>query len=303
MTTTTPHSAVVVGVDGSPQSWHALAWAAGRAEVTSRPLHILHAEGALSAPYDLTLMEPPADHVCTEALDKVRTAHPDLPVTWSQPTDSPISALVNASTNAAEVVLGTRGMSAVRGAVLGSVTTEVSATAHSPVIVVRGASIDGESTGPVVIGVDGRPDSVSALDFAFADAERRGVPLVAVLAWQLDRQDFASGIPMPGGDMRATQTHHHRRLEEALAGPTSRHPDVQVTAEVTCAPTAGALAKRSSGASLLVVGTRGHHEITGLLLGSVSQAMMRRAACPVAIVSHTHSEPTTPARQSAATSA
>lgn len=286
MSTTIPEVAVVVGVDGSPQSWQALTWAADRAETTARPLHVVHAEGALSAPYDLTAPERLIDHVCDEAVRRVHAQHPGLAVTWSRPAESPIPALVDASHVASEIVLGTRGMSAVRGAVLGSVTTEVSATARCPVMVVRGASLDGRSTGPVVVGVDGRPDSVAALEFAFEDAEQRGVPVVAVLAWQLDRWDFASGIPMPGGDMRAAQAHHRDRLELALVAPAACHPGVRFSADVVCAPTASALAQRSTGASLLVVGTRGHRELTGFVLGSVSQAMMRRAPCPVAVVAH-----------------
>ncbi|WP_446666347.1 universal stress protein [Flexivirga sp. B27] len=290
MTTTIPQHAIVVGVDGSPQAWEALRWAADRAAVTSRPLHLMHAGGRLAEAFDLTPSRPPIDAVCNEALGRVRGDHPELPVTWSQPIDSPIPALVDASDIASEIVLGTRGLGAVRGAVLGSVTTEVSATANCPVMVVRGDPVDGKSTGPVVVGVDGRPDGVAALDFAFEDAARRGVPLVAVLAWQLDRWDFASGIPMPGGDMKAAHEHHLATLQQTLAEPRSRHPKVEVRTVVECAPTAGSLAQQSVGASLLVVGTRGHRELTGFVLGSVSQAMMRRAACPVAVVAHVHAE-------------
>ena len=285
-------AAVVVGIDGSGPAWQALTWAAERAEATSRPLHILHADGALSAPHGRPPKERQIHHLCSEAIIRVRQHHPELAITCSQPAEAPIPALVGASRTAAELVLGTRGMSAVRGAVLGSVTIEVSATAHCPVIVVRGASANGASTGPVVVGVDGKSDSIAALDFAFEDAERRGVPLVAVYAWQLDRWDFASGIPMPGGDMRAAHAHHRARLEEALAAPAARHPGVDVTTDVVCAPTAGTLAHRSNKASLLIVGTHGHRELSGLLLGSVSQALMRRSACPVAVVAQPHTEAT-----------
>lgn len=288
MTTKIPENALVVGVDGSPQSWEALRWAADRAELLQRPLHLMHAAAHLAEPFDLTPSRPAIDAVCNEALSRVRADHPELPVTWSQPSESPIPALIEASAVAGEIVLGTRGMGAVRGAVLGSVTTEVSATAQCPVIVVRGTPLDGKSTGPVVVGVDGRADGVAALDFAFDDAARRGVPLVPVLAWQLDRWDFASGIPMPGGDMKAATEHHRAKLEHVLAGPAARYPGVEVRPVVECAPTAGSLAQQSVGASLLVVGTRGHRELSGFVLGSVSQAMMRRAACPVAVVAHVH---------------
>lgn len=282
-----PDNAVAVGLDGSKEGWQALLWAAARATDTSRPLHILHAEGALSSRYELSTESPIAiDNICDEGLGMVKQHHPDLAVTWSQPSESPTSALVRASITASEVVLGTRGTGAAHDAVLGSVTTQVSAAAHCPVIVVRGALRDGQRKGPVVVGVDARSDSDTALDFAFADADRRGVPLVAVLCWQLDRWDFASGIPMPGGDMKSAHQYHRDALEQALSGPASRHPGVQVTADVICGPSAGSLAHRSDGASLLVVGTRGHRELAGLVLSSVSQSVARHALCPVAVVAH-----------------
>lgn len=285
-----PSNAVVVGVDGSRESWNALRWAADRAAEAASPLHVMHAEGALYSTYGPTPDVNPIDNICDEALGIVQHHHPDLAVTWSQPADSPVNALVDASIVAGEIVLGTRGLGAVRGAVLGSVATRVSAAAHCPVLVIRAAFTELQSRGPVVVGVDLRPDGVAALDFAFAEADRRGLGVVAVLCWQLDRMDFASGIPMPGGNMAAAQEHHRGLLRKALAGPSARYPSVRVTPRVECAPTAETLVEHSTNASLLVVGTRGHREVTGLVLGAVSQRMMRRALCPVAVVSHTRAE-------------
>lgn len=286
MTSTVPNNAIVIGVDGSTESWNALRWAADRADEGARPLHVLHARGALSSWSGPELSNEPVDNICDEAVGIVARHHPDLVVTWSQPPRSPVPALTDASRAASEVVLGARGTGAVRGAVLGSVATGVSATAYCPVLTTRRAIAARQCDKPVVAGVDLGPDGLAALDFAFAEAERRGVPLVAVRCWQLDRWDFASGIPMPGGNMRAAQQHHRALLEEALARPVSRHPNVHVTTQVMSGRTAGALVERSAGASLLVVGTRGHREVAGVVLGSVSQSVMRRALCPVAVVAH-----------------
>ncbi|GAB3580247.1 universal stress protein [Calidifontibacter terrae] len=285
-----PSDAVVVGVDGSLESRGALRWAANRAEQAKRPLHVLHAEGAPIATYSPALKVAPNDNICAEAIGLVAQLKPELRVTWSEPAESPVLALIDASTVASELVLGTRGSGAVRGAVLGSVTVQVSTTAQCPVLVVRGPVTDRQVKGPVVVGVDLRPDSLAALDFAFGEADRRGVGLLVVLCWQLDRWDFASGIPMPGGDMAAVAQDHRTLLNEALAGPSGRYPGVAVTTHVKCAPTAATLVEQSSNASLLVVGTRGHREVAGLVLGSVSQSVMRRALCPVAVVAHTRTE-------------
>lgn len=283
-TSSIPRDSVVVGVDGSRQATMALLWAADRAEITSSPLHLLQAEGPWWTPYDLPPDVLAKDTVCAEALDLVRRDHPGIAVTCSRPATPPVPALLGASIVAREIVLGTRGMGSVRGAVLGSVTTQVSAAAQCPVIVVRGTSVNGKNTGPVVVGVDARPDGVAALDFAFEDAARRHVPLVAVLAWQLDRWDFACSTPVPRSALLASEQFHQSELEQALVGPATRHPGVEVTTVIECAATAGSLTHHSANASLLVVGTRGHRELTGFVLGSVSQAMMRRSACPVAVV-------------------
>ena len=303
MSSHVPENAIVVGVDGSAESWHALRWAADRAGRTHRPLHIIHAQGALFSSYSPAPEGEPIDGICEEALEIVTRRHPELGVTWSQPPVSPVPALLEASMYAGEILLGTKGADAVRGAVLGSVAIQVSTAARCPVLVIRGAVSERRSNGPVVVGVDLRPDSLAALEFAFGEAERCGVPLLAVRCWQLDRLDFASGIPMPGGNMKAAHRHHQSLLDQALVGPSSRHPNVEVQTYVACARAAGTLVERSATASLLVVGTRGHHEVGGLVLGSVSQSVMRRSSCPVAVVPRTAGARAATSRDEAPTSA
>jgi nucleotide-binding universal stress UspA family protein len=50
------------------------------------------------------------------------------------------------------------------------------------------------------------------------------------------------------------------------------------------------LAEVSRDAALLIVGSRGHGELVGSLLGSVGQQLLHHAGCPVMIV---HPEPAT----------
>ena len=73
-------------------------------------------------------------------------------------------------------------------------------------------------------------------------------------------------------------------LAESLAGVRAEHPDVRLEHEVVAVAPDTCLVDASAGASLVVVGSRGLGYFRGLLLGSVSQAVLHRAECPVAVV-------------------
>jgi hypothetical protein len=59
---------------------------------------------------------------------------------------------------------------------------------------------------------------------------------------------------------------------------------ITVTTTVASGDPAQALVEIARSAELLVVGTRGHGALVGALLGSVSQAVVRRAPCTVVVV-------------------
>jgi cation-transporting P-type ATPase F len=71
------------------------------------------------------------------------------------------------------------------------------------------------------------------------------------------------------------------------AGWQDKHPDLAIERRVVRDRPAQELTALSAGAQLVVVGSRGRGGFAGLLLGSVSQALLRHAACPVAVVRET----------------
>ncbi|SPF02725.1 Universal stress proteinc/MT2085 [Streptomyces sp. MA5143a] len=73
-------------------------------------------------------------------------------------------------------------------------------------------------------------------------------------------------------------------MSEALAVHRENYPGVNVKREVVQGGTREALIEASRAAQLLVVGARGRGGFAGLLLGSVSQATLHHAHCPVAVV-------------------
>lgn len=72
-------------------------------------------------------------------------------------------------------------------------------------------------------------------------------------------------------------------LDRAVERWAAKYPDVQVTTTAAQGTLTHQVIDASKGANLLVVGSRGHGAFAGMLLGSVSQAAVRHAHCPVAI--------------------
>ena len=85
-------------------------------------------------------------------------------------------------------------------------------------------------------------------------------------------------------DWQSAAVEAEEALSERLAGWGAKFPDVAAQRVVARTHAARALLDHAARAQLIVVGSRGHGEIAGLLLDSVSNALMHAAGCPVAIV-------------------
>lgn len=73
-------------------------------------------------------------------------------------------------------------------------------------------------------------------------------------------------------------------VTQRLEACADRHPGVRVTTRVVHGSAAHRLVEAAEGACLLVVGSRGTGGLTGMVLGSTSQAVVRHAPCPVLLV-------------------
>ncbi len=290
--TATADAPVLVGVDGSGQAMDAVRWGAREALACGAPLRLLTAFGWMPVlDAEDPLRSPHAGHALREAAERDLAAArqeaerlaPGLEVVTELRAATPAGLLVDGSAWARMVVVGHRGAGGFATLVLGSVGAAVAAHAACPVVVVRGAG-DGAAapaTGPVVVGVDGSPVSEAALGFAVDAAVRRGVPLVAVHAWQDIAFDTSVAALI---DWDAEVVEQEALLAERLAGWHEKQPDLEIQRVVVQDDPARALRDRSAGAQLVVVGSRGRGGFAGLLLGSVGQSLLRHADCPVAVV-------------------
>ncbi|ETW24336.1 universal stress protein [Mycobacterium gastri] len=282
---------IVVGIDESPSARLAVQWAARDAELRNIPLTLVHAV----SPEVSTLLKMPMPaglarwqqdrgrRLVDEALKVVDEAargggpagvHTEILGSAAVPT------LVDLSKDAEMVVTGCLGSRRWPGRLLGSVSSAVLRYAHCPVVIVHDddPSVPQRDQAPVLVGIDGSAASELATAFAFDEAARRRVGLVALHAWSdIDISEW------PGIDWPATQSMAEQVLAERLAGWQEQYPDVAVTRIAVQDQPARQLVDRSGQAQLVVVGSRGRGGFAGMSVGSVGEAVAQLAQVPVIV--------------------
>jgi len=286
---------LIVGVDGSTQSHTALRWAAREAALRKVPLTLVHVQpvGLLSWGYGYAteplvqdyakLQEREGQRILADAtriVGETTSGAGPLEIHKELMFSSPVPTLIDLSKDADMIVVGCRGHGAWGRALLGSVSTGLVHHAHCPVAVIHDEpSPPPDVAAPVVVGIDGSPASELATAIAFDEAAMRAVELVALHSWA----DFgwpAYDGPTPWFDLRAEA---EETLAERLAGWHERYPDVSVRQVVTPDEPARHLVEEASSAQLLVVGSHGRGGFAGMMLGSVSSAVVHAAHIPVIV--------------------
>jgi nucleotide-binding universal stress UspA family protein len=173
----------------------------------------------------------------------------------------------------------------------------------------QGATSNGVSA--VVVGVDGSAGAQEALRWALAEGRLRNAPVRAVHAWTfgyiggtIDADPYL-GDPLGwytsalGVDLSDLHRAAEDLLERALAAVGEDAEGVEIERWVVQGAAAEVLVAAAAAGDLLVVGSRGHSDFAGILLGSVSQKCVHHASCPVVVV---HApKPTSAAQDSDAT--
>jgi nucleotide-binding universal stress UspA family protein len=282
---------VVVGVDGSDHALRAVRWGAAEAGRRGVPLRLVIAFAWVSDTaaghrghgerYREILLGIARGKLADAAV-VAEMATPGGEVEQQLIVGSPIVVLADEARRAQVLVVGDRGLSRIEGLLAGSVAVALAAHAPCPVVVVRGADKEPAATAPVVVGVDGSTGSDAAIAFAFEAASARHTGLVAVHSW-LDMV-FEPEIAAMLSDRDAIETAERQLLSDRLAGWSEKYPDVIAEQLAIRGSPARSLLEQAAAAQLVVVGSRGHGDFTGWVLGSVSNALLHRSPCPVAVV-------------------
>ncbi|PWJ46919.1 Nucleotide-binding universal stress protein, UspA family [Quadrisphaera granulorum] len=294
---------VVVGWDGSEGAVRALHWACEEAERLGAPLRVVvciawhpvasaETAGAILTPPDLRRL---GEQLAAQAVTRVRGEHPGVQVSsvvhdWA----AAVPALLDESGAARLMVLGSRGHGAFADLLLGSTSAQVAVHARCPVVVVRppergadGPSGTTTTAGRrVVVGADTSPAARCALRFALQAAATRGAEVTAVRAWQPPSLWGSGQIGPALEHVEALEQAQAELLDEVVreAQAAADAEGVVVHQRVVRNHPATALLQAAQAAELLVVGSRGSGGFRGLLLGSVSRAVLHHAHGPVALV-------------------
>ena len=132
----------------------------------------------------------------------------------------------------------------------------------------------------IVVGVDGSADSVLALRWACREASIRDAEVHAVHVREAPMHSPASyAVPAPGDDCADDDTQMWKVVLPDLA------EGIRVRTETSVGLVARVLLDRCKGADMLVLGTSGESPGGGGSAGPVIRACLRRAACPVVVIS------------------
>ncbi|WP_027341535.1 universal stress protein [Hamadaea tsunoensis] len=299
MPTDIPIKPVVAGVDGSAGGLAAARYAAHEAELRGAPLVLLAAYEIPMYGYFPTGMgylpddRPEIDEQLAALGKQLREEYPAVrEISGRQVVGGAAGILIDESRRAQLTVVGCRGIGGFTELLLGSVSSQLIAHAESPVIVLRPPAAEvppgpeqppapPAPDGPILVGVDGSPAGQTALRFAVDQARRRDVDLIALHVFPITATQTRDEVARAEAGARLV-------LADAVA-PWAHEPGVRIQTRTLAAHNIQqAMIDAARTAGLIVVGSRGRGGFKGLLLGSVSQALVHHAVHPIAVIHADH---------------
>lgn len=293
MSSTATHRLVIAAVDGSAASMAAVTWAARDAVTRRVPLtlvHVLAEQPATRWPQphvsDTRREDEREERGCEildaaeEAAHQATTDHP-VEVKRHVKVGGELRVLVEMSNDAAVVAVGARGQGAGTKPTLGSIAAGLIRHAHCPVAVIHDAIplTRDSARAPVLLGIDGSFEIGDVeLAFAFDEASRRGVGVVALHCWGDHGMHQVSAI-----DRGRELEKGNEVLSERLVGWERAYPHVALERRLVHGGAADQLLKASQEAQLTVIGGDGWGGVAGYLFGSVDSSVLETVRTPVVI--------------------
>lgn len=274
---------IVVGAADSDAGRRAVQWAADRAEAHRQPLLLIGVVGgATGAVGESEFLNATIDATAA-TLEELAAPLRErgLTVEVRAQAGNPVNVLIDASKDAAVLVIGSDYLGPGHGPARGSHGVRIAAAAHSPVIVVP--DTDAGNRSGVVVGVDGSEVSEAATRFAAQEADRLGERLIAVTVWTpVPLPRHISAYPLEY--VESMEAVSAETLGVALGGLRQDFPDLQIEERVERGYPSEIINEIAGTARMIVVGSHGRGAVARFLLGSISHEVLARLATVTAVV-------------------
>lgn len=136
----------------------------------------------------------------------------------------------------------------------------------------------------VVVAVDGSEASNNAVRWAANTAMKRGLPLRLATSYTMPQYLYAEGMVPPDELFSDMQSESMEKIEQARGIAHEVAPDVLIGHTIAEGSPIDMLLEMSSEVTMLVLGSRGLGGLSGMVMGSVSAAVVSHAHCPVVVV-------------------
>lgn len=276
---------ITVGYDGSEPSHAALRWAGQEAVALGASVDVVQcypdAMTSVAAAFTITALEASASMAKQAAQGAAALLHedyPDLTISPATVCGSPGYALIDGVGEDEMVVLGGSAHHGALAAILGTTPRAVVRRAPCPVIVVPGESL----TSPprrIVVGVDGSPGNVAAINWAADEADLHRTPLLVLHAWEYPYTYALGYEPTTAHDVMHVDA---QRVLDGAVETARERCGAEVTGMLVERGAVGALLQTVQDGDLLVLGS-GRPARSGLL-GSVPNRVMDEVDVPIVVV-------------------
>lgn len=136
----------------------------------------------------------------------------------------------------------------------------------------------------VVVAVDGSDASKQAVRWAANTANKRGIPLRLASSYTMPQFLYAEGMVPPQELFDDLQAESLEKIDEARALAHEVAPEIKIGHTIAEGSPIDMLLEMSKSATMIVMGSRGLGGLSGMVLGSVSGAVVSHASCPVVVV-------------------
>ncbi|HET7270583.1 MAG TPA: universal stress protein [Rubrobacter sp.] len=291
---------ILLASDGSEDAEMATTTAVDLAKVSASELHVLHVGPGLPL-YELPdyparfedvvgAQRQEAQRVLDEQVRRVEDLGANVVAAHLEMDERPDRAIVELGEKlgAGLLVMGSRGLGGLRRALLGSVSSSVVHHAHCPILVVRG----GPPAFPtkVLLAIDGSEDAQLAADTALDLSGKLESELHVVYVEPMPERHTKPvrfAVDLPPEVVRSVEKEAEAKVEKLVEKVGEGGGQVTQAHARVGSPAAEIVALAEElGVGLIVMGSRGLGGIRRALVGSVSDAVVRHAHCPVLVVRH-----------------